>query len=105
MVPGQPELLGGTQPTAEGQNWMISKVPSNQSHSMPVRFGRGSEDALQDAHTSCSNTTAGAAVGVGLMGACIQPQLSPLSPSCRLVQVHSAEQSSDSSRCQDISIR
>ena len=34
MGPGQPELVGGSQPMAGGWNWMIFKVPSNTRHYM-----------------------------------------------------------------------
>jgi len=33
MGPGQPDLVGGNQPTAGGWNYMGFKVPSNLNHS------------------------------------------------------------------------
>jgi len=34
MGPGQPELVGGSEPMAAGWNWMGSKAPSRSNHSM-----------------------------------------------------------------------
>ena len=36
--PGQPELVGGTLPTAAGWNWTDLKIPSSPRHYMILSF-------------------------------------------------------------------